>query len=201
MQTRLSFRCSYLAFRKGIAVLLSICLVNARQSPRHSNDKYFKASFSSRRYRLMVYCLPSTAGQVGRAQTSLPICSAAFNWPHFGAGVHNSKHFLIWSERRALVCARQAWRAAIRIGRFLKKTEEEEFTWGSFIGKVKLQMLFLFTFSFVWWSPSGTALKPFTSLAACNGYHVTVFLYLITAKHNDTALQCLMHDHCKVLES
>lgn len=57
-----------------------------RQSPRHGDDKYFKASFSSRRCRLMAYYLPSTAGWAGPARTTLPICRAAFNWAHLGAG-------------------------------------------------------------------------------------------------------------------
>lgn len=55
-----------------------------------------KASISSRQYRLMVYYLHSTAGQVGQAQISLPICYAVFHWPYFGGGLYYWKHFHIW---------------------------------------------------------------------------------------------------------
>lgn len=87
-----------------------IHLLSKRQaSPRHSDDKYFKASFSSRRYRLLVYCLPSTAGRVEQAQTSFPICSAAFNWPYFGEELRCSKHFHIQYGKQdsSYLCGRQ----------------------------------------------------------------------------------------------
>lgn len=87
-----------------------IHLLSKRQaSPRHSDDKYFKASFSSRRYRLLVYCLPSTAGRVEQAQTSFPICSAAFDWPYFGEELHCSKHFHIQYGKQdsSYLCGRQ----------------------------------------------------------------------------------------------
>lgn len=114
-------RRSYLAYQKGLAGLSSICLVKRQASLRGmATINISKPLFSSGRYRLMVYYLPSTAGQVGQAETSLPICSAAFNWPYFGERLHHSKHFHIWWWRQFLFVW-LAKRAAIRKKRLFNK--------------------------------------------------------------------------------
>lgn len=123
MQTWLSLPCSYRAYQKGLQVFYpsawkKVCSLRGKATINISK------AFWARQYRLTVYHLPSTAGQVGRAKKPhFPFALLLLIDRTFGDSLHSTQSTSIYGKKDSSCSCGGAGGAAIRNRLFLN-TEE-----------------------------------------------------------------------------
>lgn len=123
MQIWLSLPCSYRAYQKGLQVFYpsawkKVCSLRGKATINISK------AFWARQYRLTVYHLPSTAGQVGRAKKPhFPFALLLLIDRTFGDSLHSTQSTSIYGKKDSSCSCGGAGRAAIRNRLFLN-TEE-----------------------------------------------------------------------------
>lgn len=188
MQTWLSLPCSYRAYQKGLQVFYpsawkKVCSLRGKATINISK------AFWARQYRLTVYHLPSTAGQVGRAKKPhFPFALLLLIDRTFGDSLHSTQSTSIYGKKDSSCSCGGAGRAAIRNRLFLNTEEILGKILGILSRSIKSETsnvpIFICLLESTWHIPGDLDISTVNTAddTACNKYHITALLYLITTK-------------------
>lgn len=146
-------------------------------------------AFWARQYRLTVYHLPATAGQVGRAKrTHFPFALLLLIDRTFGDSLHSTQSTSIYGKKDSSCSCGGAGRAAIRNRLFLNTEEILGKILGILSRSIKSETsnvpIFIRLLVSMWHIPGDLDISTVNTAddTACNKYHITALLYLITTK-------------------